>query len=107
MALRTVGVRLTAEIGEYQSRLKAAGQSTRDFKAELDKAAKKGSLDRVADTAGVVGLGLAGMAAVAIKSAADFDKALSSVRSATHAPASELNQLRAAALQAGKDTQDS
>lgn len=105
MALRTVGVRLTAEIGEYQSKLKAAGQSTRDFKGELDKAGKKGGLDKVADTAGIVGLGLLGMAGAAIKSAADFDKSMSGVAAATHAPKAEIDQLRAAALQAGKDTQ--
>jgi TP901 family phage tail tape measure protein len=104
MALRTVGVRLTAEIGDYQNKLKQAGQSTRDFKGELDKAAKKGNLDAVANTAAGVGVALVGMAGYAIKSAADFDKAMSSVSAATHAPQSEINQLRAAALQAGKDT---
>lgn len=104
MTLRTVGVRLTAEIGEYQSKLKAAGQSTRDFKGELDKAAKKGSLDNVAKVAGGVGLALVGMAGYALKSAADFDKAMSAVSAATHAPKAEMDQLRAAALQAGKDT---
>lgn len=104
MTLRTVGVRLTAEIADYQSKLKAAGQTTRDFKGELDKAGKKGSLDAVATQAGAVGIGLLGMAAYAVKSAADFDKAMSSVSAATHAPKAEIAQLRAAALQAGKDT---
>jgi TP901 family phage tail tape measure protein len=104
MTLRTVGVRLTAEIGDYQSKLKAAGQSTRDFKGEIDKASKKGSLDAVATQAAAVGLGLAGLAAAAIKSAADFDKSMSSVAAATHAPKAEMDQLRQAAIQAGKDT---
>jgi TP901 family phage tail tape measure protein len=104
VALRTVGVRLTAEIGEYQSKLRAAAQTTRDFKGELDKASKKGNLDKVADQAAIVGTGLLGMAAVAVKSAADFDKAMSAVSAATHAPKAEMDQLRAAALQAGKDT---
>ncbi len=105
MTLRTVGVRLTAEIGEYQSKLRAAGQTTRDFKGELDKAAKKGSLDQVTKTAAGVGVALTGMAAYAIKSAADFDKSMSAVAAATHAPVGEIAKLRAAALQAGKDTQ--
>lgn len=104
MSLRTVGVRLTADIGDFQNKLKSAGQSTRDFKNEIDKAAKKGALDSVADQAGKVGLGLVGLAAVAIKSAADFDKAMSTVSAATHAPQDELDKLRAAAIQAGKDT---
>jgi phage-related minor tail protein len=105
MALRTVGVRLTAEIADFQNKMKQAGQSTRDFKGELDRAAKKGNLDAVATQAAGLGLGLAGVAVAAIKSAADFDKAMSSVAAATHAPKAEISQLRAAALQAGKDTQ--
>lgn len=111
MALRTVGVKLVAEIGEYQSKLKAAGQTTRDFKGELDKASKKGSLDKVADTAGIVGLGLLGMAAGAVKMAADFDKSMSAVSAANYDSsksakenAENVDKLRAAALQAGKDT---
>jgi TP901 family phage tail tape measure protein len=105
MALRTVGVRLTAEIAEYQSKLKQAGQSTRDFKGEMDRAAKGGHLDAVARQAAGAGLALTGMAAYAIKSAADFDKAMSAVAAATHAPSDQIAQLRAAAIQAGKDTQ--
>jgi TP901 family phage tail tape measure protein len=105
VTLRTVGVRLTAEIGDYQNKLRAAAQTTKDFKGELDKAGKKGNLDAVANQAGAVGLGLLGLAATAIKSAADFDKAMSTVSAATHAPKAELDQLRAAAIQAGKDTQ--
>lgn len=104
VTLRTVGVRLTAEIADYQGKLKAAGQSTRDFKGEIDKAAQKGNLDAVAERAGVLGLGLAGVAVAAVKMSADFDKSMSSVAAATHAPASEMAALRAAALQAGKDT---
>lgn len=105
MALRTVGVRLVAEIGSFQSNLKQAAQSTRDFKGELDKAAQNNNLDKITTAAGGLGLGLAGVAVGAVKLAADFDKAMSGVAAATHAPASEIAQLRAAALQAGKDTQ--
>src|ERR1700743_1873786 len=114
MALRTVGVRLTAEISDYTSKLRGAGHTAKDFKGELDKTSTRGNLDKVADTAGAVGLGLVGMAGYAIKSAADFDKAMSSVPAAphapqagkapTHAPRAEMAQLRQAALQAGKDT---
>jgi TP901 family phage tail tape measure protein len=104
MTLRTVGVRLTAEIAEYQSKLKAAGQSTRDFKGELDRAAQKGNLDKVTNAVGGLGLGLTGIAAGAVKLRADFDKAMSGVSAATHAPAGDLEQLRQAAIRAGKDT---
>jgi TP901 family phage tail tape measure protein len=105
MALRTVGVRLTAEVSSYMSNMRRAGASTKEFVGETKKAADSGHLDHVADRAGAVGIGLAGMAVAAIKSAADFDKSMSAVKAATHASAAEIGQLREAALQAGKDTQ--
>jgi TP901 family phage tail tape measure protein len=104
MALRTVGVRLTADVSQYMSNLKRAGAATKDFAGGMDKAAKAGNLDAVADRAGVAGLALAGMAGYAIKSAADFDKAMSGVKAATHAGTQDIAALRQAALQAGKDT---
>lgn len=104
MALRTVGVRLVAEIADYQSKMRAAGQSTRQFVGEMGKAASAGKLDAVTNQAAALGVGLAGMAGFAVKSAADFDKAMSQVRAATHAGAAEIDKLRTAALQAGKDT---
>lgn len=105
MALRTVGARLTLEIGDFKAKMLQAGQATRSFKADLDKAAQTGKLDAVADRAAKVGFALTGMAAYAIKAAADFDRAMSAVSAATHASASDIDRLRAAAIQAGKDTQ--
>lgn len=105
MALRTVGVRLTADVSAYMSNMKRAGMATKDFAGQLDKGAKAGNLDKVADRAGVAGIALGAMAGYAIKAAADFDKAMSGVSAATHASAKDISALRQAALQAGKDTQ--
>jgi TP901 family phage tail tape measure protein len=105
MALRTVGVRLTADVSQYMSSLQRAGAATKDFAGKLDQSAKGGHLDKIANTAGVAGIALAGMAGYAIKAAADFDKAMSGVQAATHASAKDISALRQAALQAGKDTQ--
>lgn len=104
MTLRTVGVRLTANISQYVSKLGQAGAATKDLAAQMDKAAKGGKLDKIADTAGVLGIGLVGVAGAAVKMAADFDKAMSGVQAATHVGTAEMGKLRAAALQAGKDT---
>src|SRR3954469_8527516 len=87
------------------SSLARAGAATKDFAGKLDQSAKGGHLDKVADSAGVAGIALAGMAGYAIKAAADFDKAMSGVSAATHASAKDISALRQAALQAGKDTQ--
>jgi TP901 family phage tail tape measure protein len=105
MALRTVGVRLVAEISDYQRKLKTAGESTRSFAGEMAQAAKGGHLDAVADQAGIAGLALAGVAGTAVKLSMDFEKSMSAVSAATHASAKDMEQLRQAALEAGKDTQ--
>jgi TP901 family phage tail tape measure protein len=105
MALRTVGVRLTAEVSDYQRKMREAGRATRDFQAEMDKAAKGGQLDAVADGAAVAGIALLGMAGAAVKLSMDYEKAMSAVGAATRASSAEMDQLREATLQAGKDTQ--
>jgi TP901 family phage tail tape measure protein len=103
--VRTVGVRLTADVSSYVSSIKRAGVATTDLKTGLSKAATSGHLDTITDQA--TKLGVAGVAAfgLIVKSAADFDKQMSAVSAATHASGADMDRLRAAALQAGKDTQ--
>lgn len=105
MALRTVGVRLTADVSNYTANIGKAAQTTKSFSQQLNEQAGAGKLDAAADAAGRMGLGLAVGFGYAVKAAADFDKQMSAVSAATHASSGELGQLRAAALQAGKDTQ--
>jgi TP901 family phage tail tape measure protein len=105
MALRTVGVRLVAEVSDYQRKMRDAGRATADFRNEMDKAAKGGQLDAVADGAAVAGIALVGMAGAAVKLSMDYEKAMSAVGAATRASSAEMEQLREATLQAGKDTQ--
>jgi TP901 family phage tail tape measure protein len=103
--VRTVGVKLTADVSSYMANLRRAGVATKEFAGDLNRAASTGKLDHVADRAGVMGIALAGAFGYAVKSAADFDKAMSAVSAATHANAKDMGLLREAALQAGKDTQ--
>jgi TP901 family phage tail tape measure protein len=105
MALRTVGVRLMAEVSDYQRKMRDAAKSTRDLRTEMDQAAKGGQLDAVADQAAVAGIALVGVAGAAVKLSMDYEKAMSGVGAATRANAAEMEQLRQATLQAGKDTQ--
>lgn len=104
MALRTVGVKLTADVAGYRASLRQAGTATRDFVGEMDKAAKAGRLDQVADQAGLMGAGMLGAAALTAKFAMDFEKQMSAVQAATKASSADMERLRQAALQAGKDT---
>lgn len=103
--MRTVGVKLMADISQYTTQMRNAGKQARDFAGELDRAAKAGRLDAVADQAAMLGAGMVGLVGVAGKFAADFEKQMSHVKAATKASAKEMDQLRKAALQAGADTQ--
>ena len=104
MALRVVGVKLQAEVSGYMAGLRQAGTATKGLVGEMDRAAKAGKLDDVAHQAAGLGVGLLATAGIATKFAMDFDKQMSAVAAATHAPAGEMEQLRAAALAAGKAT---
>ncbi|MEV7267054.1 phage tail tape measure protein [Micromonospora aurantiaca] len=104
MALRTVGVKLTAEVAGYMNGLKQAGTATRSLVGEMDKAARAGHLDQVADSAAIAGAGLLGLAGAAVKFGMDFEKQMSAVGAATHASTADIERLRKAALEAGADT---
>jgi len=104
VALRTVGVRLQAEVSGYVNSLKTAQRATRDFVQDLDRAAREGHLDAVADQAGRMGLAMTAAAGLVVTAAARFDQAMSSVQAATLASAGEMELLRQAAIDAGRDT---
>lgn len=104
MAFRTVGVRLMAEVSGYVNNITRAAAVTKGFAHELDKAAKAGKLDAVADKAAMAGIALAGGFLVVAAAAAKFEKQMSAVKAATHASTQDMERLRAASLQAGKDT---
>jgi len=105
VALRTVGVKLVADISNYTANMKRASESTKSFSEGLGQKAAAGKLDAIADRAGLAGLAVGAGIGLAVKAAADFDKQMSSVRAATHASAGEMDKMRQAALKAGKDTQ--
>jgi TP901 family phage tail tape measure protein len=105
VALRTVGVKLMAEVSDYQRKMRDSAKATRDLKTEMENAAKGGHLDAVADQAAVAGVALLGVTGAAVKLSMDYEKAMSAVGAATRASADEMEQLRQATLQAGKDTQ--
>ncbi|MGC5033084.1 phage tail tape measure protein [Micromonospora sp. DT229] len=104
MALRTVGVKLQAEVSGYMAGMRQASTATKGLTAEMDKAARGGQLDQVADAATMMGAGLVAGFGVAINQFAKFEKQMSSVQAATQASAQEMELLRTAAMQAGKDT---
>lgn len=106
MTNRTVTVELISKIQGFVPGIATAGKTVRDFSGELDGLAKKnksGFHDLLTASAGL-GAGLAGAFALATKTAMDFDKQMSEVGAVSQASSADLNQLRLAAIQAGKDT---
>ncbi|MFB7500020.1 phage tail tape measure protein [Streptomyces sp. NPDC056161] len=89
MAVRTVTVRLRADVAQYTRSLNQASDRT----------------SRLAGAGAQVGAVMLTGFAVAAAAAAKFDKAMSNVRSVTNGTSKEMAALRAAALEAGKSTQ--
>jgi TP901 family phage tail tape measure protein len=92
----------------YEIRVKAdeALQEIEHLDGRLGAIKKRSAdLDQVTDAAGALGLGLLGAAGTAVKFGADFDKQMSAVAAAAGGTADEVDKLRAAAVQAGADTQ--
>ena len=106
MTDRTVSVALQLKIAGYTNGLRQARKATKDFGDDLGKQARanKGSFDSVGRAAGGIGLVAGAGLAVAVRSFANFDKAMSNVKAATHESAGNMEQLRTAAIKAGKDT---
>lgn len=120
MADRSVKVTLRANVTDFNQQIKQASKTLEELAAKGDKTGKVAdtSMGRMAQratlmssemtTAGTAiagfGAGLLAISGAAVKTAADFDAAMSIVQADTHAGASEMNALREAAIQAGADT---
>jgi TP901 family phage tail tape measure protein len=103
---RTVKVNVKANVSDYIGKITAASKATRDFSRDAVKSAQahRQSWDKVGKGMLVAGGVLAAGVGLAIKSYADFDQKLSTVRAVSGATAGEMDKLSAAALKAGADT---
>ncbi|WP_248760220.1 phage tail tape measure protein [Pseudarthrobacter sp. SSS035] len=120
MAERSVVVRIRAELGDFRKNMQEASKVTQEVgKTATETAAKSSTaLGQMVQSAqrheeawsksggALLGFGAAVAIGVgmAIKSYAEFDKAMSEVKAATHASAGDLELLRGAAINAGADT---
>lgn len=115
--IRSVTVALKANIAGYTAPMAAAGAATKKFTADVAASTKQASVatldhadkNRAAwdDLGRNVALGsvaIAAAAGLAVKGFADFDAQMSRVGAASNATAADMEKLRTAALQAGKDT---
>lgn len=102
--MRTVAVRLIAEVGRYKQGMAEAAASTKALTGEMDKAAKAGRLDAVADQAGRMGLAFVAGVGLIANASAKFEQQMSKVKAVSNATATQMEELEQAALAAGKAT---
>lgn len=102
--MRVVAVRLIAEVNRYKQGMNEAAASTRALTGEMDKAAKAGRLDAVADSAGRMGLAFVAGVGLIANAAAKFEQQMSKVKAVTNATAGQMAELEKAAIAAGKAT---
>ncbi|MGW0070467.1 phage tail tape measure protein [Streptosporangium sandarakinum] len=106
MASRDLKVNISADPSGFNRGMKSAEESAKVFERELAKIERKrhAAMTEAGGMAAGIGAGLLAGFGVAVKAAADFDKAMSGVAAASNASAKELGALRQAAIKAGADT---
>lgn len=91
-----------ADTSQYEASLAKAGKSTETLAGGLEKSGSKTGLVTKGITA--AGLAVAAFGVASIKMAADFDQQMSTVQANTGATSAQMDQLRAAAIEAGAST---
>lgn len=99
MADRSVVVRLRAEVADFQRKMRDAAVAAK----EPGTAAADGA-QHLSTQLGLLGAGLVGVAAIAVKKFADFDQAMSNVAATGEDARGSMDALRQAALDAGATT---
>lgn len=105
MVDRTVKVSLVAQVSGYVAGMETAARKTRELGTEAERlAAKRQAFEDLGRPLLAFGAIAAAAVGIAIKKFADFDQAMSNVAAVTNATVDEMNDLRAAALDAGGRT---
>jgi TP901 family phage tail tape measure protein len=94
--------RLVSEADATKKGLKAVSDEARFAGEHAEKAAE--ALQGLGKASLAVGTGLVAGFGLAVKTFADFDKAMSSVQAATHESGQNMDRLKQAAIDAGADT---
>lgn len=106
MADRSISISLEARVQGFVSGLRNAQQATNDLGNRIASFAQENEqhLDRVGKAGMVLGGGILAGIGLAVKSFAEFDKAMSEVQASTHESQANMDLLRDAAIEAGADT---
>lgn len=106
MVARTVAVRLTAEAQGYLATIGKAQLATQQFASRSQAAIAKHdqAINKVSNTAGLLGAGMLAGVGFIVKSAAQFDKAMSAVSATGNDARLNIEGLRKAAIDMGAST---
>lgn len=99
---KNIVIRLMADTASYEAAMTRAGSTARTVASGMENTGRKSAL--IASGVTAAGLAVAAFGVAAVKMAADFDQQMSTVQANTGATSAQMNQLRAAAIEAGAST---
>ena len=101
-ANQNIVIRLMADTASYEAAMTRAGSTARTVASGMEGTGRKSAL--IASGVTAAGLAVAAFGVAAVKMAADFDQQMSTVQANTGATSAQMDQLRAAAIEAGAST---
>ena len=99
---KNIIIRLMADTASYEAAMTRAGSTARSVASGMENTGRKSAL--IASGLTAAGLAAAAFGVASIKMAADFDQQMSTVQANTGATSAQMDQLRAAAIEAGAST---
>lgn len=99
---KNIVIRLMADTASYEAAMTRAGSTAKTVASGMENTGRKSAL--IAGGMTAAGLAVAAFGVAAVKMAADFDRQMSTVQANTGATGAQLDQLRAAAIEAGAST---
>ena len=99
---KNIVIRLMADTASYEAAMTSAGSTARTVASGMENTGRKSAL--IASGMTAAGLAVAAFGVAAVKMAADFDQQMSTVQANTGATSAQMDQLRAAAIEAGAST---
>lgn len=99
---KNIVIRLMADTASYEAAMTRAGSTAKTVASGMENTGRKSAL--IASGMTSAGLAVAAFGVAAVKMAADFDQQMSTVQANTGATSAQMDQLRAAAIEAGAST---
>ena len=99
---KNIIIRLMADTASYEAAMTRAGSTAKTVASGMENTGRKSAL--IASGMTAAGLAVAAFGVAAVKMAADFDQQMSTVQANTGATSAQMDQLRAAAIEAGAST---